>query len=130
MVVTVIVHSVNPIVKNVTSGDGGDWIYKLNTDLLAYGDHTASAHASSSNDITTDSALVTFTVGNQNVAALPKSAKKSLGDINGDGKVNLVDFSIMAYWFGRPDPPASADLNHDGKINLVDFSILAYYWTG
>ena len=45
-------------------------------------------------------------------------------------KVNIVDFSITAFWYNRPSPPPAIDLNKDGKVNLVDFSILAYYWTG
>ena len=52
------------------------------------------------------------------------------GDFNKDGKVNLTDFSMLAYWHGRTNPPASVDLNGDGTISLVDFSILTYYWTG
>lgn len=129
--VTVIVHSDNPVVTNVTSSDQGAWIYKLSTDLLAMGDHSASARALAGGNITTDSALITFAVGNENVAAPAISTAASLrGDINGDGKVNLIDFSIMAYWFRRPHPPAIIDLNGDGVVNLIDFSILAYYWTG
>ena len=52
------------------------------------------------------------------------------GDVNADCKVNLVDFSIVAYWYGRTNPPKTVDINGDGKINLVDFSIMAYNWTG
>jgi hypothetical protein len=49
--------------------------------------------------------------------------------------VNLVDFSIAAYWYKRPlsadfKVKEAAKLNGDGKIDLVDFSIMAYYWTG
>ncbi len=59
----------------------------------------------------------------------------NLGDLNADCKVNLTDFSIAAYWWGRT---LDADflklearrLSGDGKISLEDFSILAYYWTG
>ena len=50
--------------------------------------------------------------------------------MNKDSRVNLVDFSIAAYWYKRSTPPPSADLNGDGKVDLVDFSILAFYWTG
>jgi hypothetical protein len=50
--------------------------------------------------------------------------------MNNDKQVNLVDFSIAAYWYKRPSPPANIDLNSDGKVDLVDFSIMAYYWTG
>jgi hypothetical protein len=46
------------------------------------------------------------------------------GDINGDGKVNLVDFQILKANFGTGTTPAQGDLNSDGKVNLVDFGIL------
>lgn len=56
--------------------------------------------------------------------------KLAKSDINSDHKVNLVDFSIAAYWYKRSSPPESVDLNGDKIINLVDFSIMAFYWTG
>ncbi|MDO8516252.1 MAG: hypothetical protein Q7S28_03315 [bacterium] len=49
-------------------------------------------------------------------------------DINGDGKTNLIDFSILLFHWGKAYPPA--DFNHDGIVNLVDFSILLFNWTG
>ncbi|MCX6712435.1 MAG: hypothetical protein NT041_01955, partial [Candidatus Vogelbacteria bacterium] len=57
------------------------------------------------------------------------------GDLNGDCKVNLVDFSVAAYWYKRTLTGAMVQtekdkLNGDGQINLVDFSIIAYYWSG
>lgn len=52
------------------------------------------------------------------------------GDCNVDQKVTLEDFSVLAYWFGKPNPPRCVDTNHDGRIDLVDFSILAFYWNG
>lgn len=54
----------------------------------------------------------------------------SFFDINKDEKINLVDFSILAFWFQRDSPPSNVDMNRDGIVNLADFSILAYYWTG
>lgn len=67
----------------------------------------------------------------QNIVTPSVSCLSLIGDINCDGKVNLIDFSIMAYWYKlRSAPPANVDLNGDGKIRLVDFSILAYHWTG
>ncbi len=51
------------------------------------------------------------------------------GDQNCDGGINIADFSIMAYWFKRGNPPAGIDLNSDNKITIEDFSILAYYWS-
>jgi len=49
-------------------------------------------------------------------------------DLNGNGIVDLADFSVLAYWYERPDPPASVDLNGDGKVDLADFSIIAHYY--
>ena len=53
-------------------------------------------------------------------------------DLNRDGKVNLIDFSILLFWWngtgGDSDPPA--DINSDGTVSLTDFSILLFNWTG
>jgi hypothetical protein len=48
--------------------------------------------------------------------------------MNGDGKVNLVDFSIFLLSWGTDDP--QADYNCDGAVNLADFSIMLFQWTG
>ncbi len=68
------------------------------------------------------SQAVNFYVGLRDARAL------KTGDLNGDGKVNLVDFSILLFhWDTDHD---IADLNSDGKVNLTDFSILLFNWTG
>ena len=51
-------------------------------------------------------------------------------DFSGDGSIDLVDFSMLLFWFEREDVPAAIDCNGDGKADLIDFSIMAYYWTG
>lgn len=50
------------------------------------------------------------------------------GDCNRDRVINLVDFSVAAFWYKKDNPPKCVDTNFDKIINLVDFSILAYYW--
>lgn len=52
------------------------------------------------------------------------------GDCNIDQKVTLVDFSVLAFWYNKPNPPRCVDANGDGIITLVDFSIVAFYWNG
>ena len=52
------------------------------------------------------------------------------GDLNCDGKVDIIDFSILKYWYGKPNPPAAVDLDGTGLVGLKDFSILAADWTG
>jgi photosystem II stability/assembly factor-like uncharacterized protein len=61
--------------------------------------------------------------------AIPPKIGYARVDFNNDRRVNLVDFSILAYWYKRPSPPKHLDLNNDGKIDLVEFSTLIYYWT-
>ncbi len=56
----------------------------------------------------------------------PSTGNKS--DISRDGKVNLVDFSIMLSHWGTDNP--DSDFNSDGKVDLADFSIMLFNWTG
>ena len=59
---------------------------------------------------------------------VPEKAVK-LCDFNGDKKCNIVDLSIMLFYFNKlVSKDSRYDLNSDGKINLVDVSILFYYW--
>lgn len=67
-------------------------------------------------------AALNIFVGNNDV-----SAKTSNGDINGDGKVNMIDFSMLLFRFGSGGPVG--DLNHDGKVNIADLSIMLFNWT-
>ena len=52
------------------------------------------------------------------------------GDCNVDQRVTLVDFSVLAYWYSKPNPPRCVDANADGIVDLIDFSIVAFYWNG
>lgn len=49
-------------------------------------------------------------------------------DLNKDGSVNIIDFSILLFNWGTDDP--IADINLDGRVDLTDFSIMLFYWTG
>ena len=57
---------------------------------------------------------------------IPPTLKRA--DFNSDGKVNLVDFSILLFNWNTAD--TITDLNSDGRVNLTDFSILLFNWTG
>ena len=41
----------------------------------------------------------------------------------------LVDFSILAFWHRKANPPPHVELTGDGIVELADFSVVAYYWT-
>ncbi|HSE35386.1 MAG TPA: dockerin type I domain-containing protein [Candidatus Paceibacterota bacterium] len=49
-------------------------------------------------------------------------------DFNGDGKVNLIDFSILLFNWRTTD--STTDVNQDGTVNLTDFSIMLSCWGG
>ncbi|MBI5225038.1 hypothetical protein HY989_04175 [Candidatus Micrarchaeota archaeon] len=54
------------------------------------------------------------------------------GDVNGDGKINVVDLTyLVAYLFsGGPEPKINkliGDVNGDGKVNVVDITYLVNY---
>ena len=52
-------------------------------------------------------------------------------DLNKDGKVSLIDFSILLYWWDKlPFVDPCIDINQDDNVNLPDFSIMLYHWTG
>jgi len=65
---------------------------------------------------------ISFYTGDKEVS-IPGSA-----DLNKDGKVNLIDFSILLFHWNTDH--AIADINIDGKVGLIDFSILLFNWTG
>ncbi len=59
--------------------------------------------------------------------------RHKLADINGDGKVNALDLSILANYWGKNNPAEPlANMNHgtDNEVNVLDLSILAANWTG
>jgi hypothetical protein len=70
--------------------------------------------------------------GGAGIINIPSPFTKSPkgADLNGDGKVNSIDFSILLYYW-KTKPPfknQNVDINHDGKVDAVDFSIMLYQW--
>jgi hypothetical protein len=106
----------------------GVYLYTFNTGLLEAGGHLVKARAALDSVASAYSTAVSFTVGGKNVEK--EQVREKAEDFNQDGKVNLIDFSILAYWYKRASPPLTVDLNNDGKVTLVDFSIMVSGWTG
>ena len=55
-------------------------------------------------------------------------AGKEFGDIDGNGRIDLIDASILITNWGTPKN-TRADLNNDGKVDSKDISILFANWT-
>ena len=108
----------------------GIYLFNFDTSVLAMGSHHTKSKSAYDGDISTYGESIGFLVGDSNIPIEEDECGVGTGDVNCDGLVNLVDFSIDAYWYHRSNIPVNVDLNHDGKVDLVDFSIMAYYWTG
>jgi hypothetical protein len=122
------VNSATTISLKTKADVSGVYLYNFNTTALDLGQHFAKSKVTAAGNLSSFSKAASFIVGDKTVVSKPTTSLK--GDLNSDKKVNLIDFSILAYWYQRPAPLSSVDLNGDGKVNLIDFSILAFYWTG
>ena len=127
--ITIAVNSEEEFFGKTPADKDGVYLYNFDTSPLAMEQHFAKSKAAVGGAISSFGKTVSFLVGNKTVFTQPSKCPPK-ADLNNDCRVNLVDFSIAAYWYKRPSPPASVDLNNDGKVDLVDFSIMAYYWTG
>ncbi len=129
------VHSAQEVFATTSSDKNGIYLYNFDTSQIDYGEHNTQSKAAVDDSISDYSDSVAFNVGTENITAPVSKQCPMKGDLNGDCKVDLVDFSIAAYWYKQPLSDAfkkieKAELNGDGKVDLVDFSIMAYYWTG
>ena len=131
--ITIIVSSDEEHFAKITADSSGAYLYNFDSTPLEIGQHLTKSKAAVGSEISSYSQAVTFNVGAQTIKKTAQMFSK--GDVNSDGKVNLVDFSIAAYWYKRPLSEAfkkieEERLNGDGKLDLTDLSIIAYYWTG
>ena len=91
--------------------------YNVNTTTLSNGNHTFRARAYDAANNSTWSTTITATVNN--VTYIDE-------DINQDGRVNILDFSLLVARFGQTGGSLGrADINGDGRVNILDFSLLA-----
>lgn len=133
--VTVEINSDVPHFVKVNADSAGVYVQNFDTSVLELGQHHAKSRASLASAISSQSSAVSFVVGNETVFAPTIKPCPNRSDLNTDCRVNLVDFSIAAFWYNRNLSESFSvreqdKLNGDKKINLVDFSIMAFYWTG
>lgn len=104
----------------------GRYRYSLPTADLKKDPYLAKAHYQEDQRA---SNTLEFTVGDVDIFRNP-AQNIVPGDCNLDRVIDLRDFSILAFWYQKPNPPKCIDTNNDGIVNLTDFSILAFYWSG
>ncbi len=128
--ITISVHSEKEIFNKVKTDSSGVYLLNFDTAQLEIGSHLAKSKSAVETEVSPFGNTVAFKVGNESKKKEVNTCSSLRGDLNCDKKVNLVDFSIMAYWYKKNNPPSNVDLNKDGIISLVDFSIMAFNWTG
>lgn len=119
--------------RRATSSMQGVWSYTFDSSLLDFGEYRGKAKTLTASDTSPYSDEILFRVANETrlrnrISGLAGFRKRC--DLNNDDRVNILDFSIMAFWYKRLGFPTKVDLSDDGKVNLTDLSILAYCWTG
>jgi hypothetical protein len=127
-VISVFLGDDGKLLATVISDKNGHYSYALSTNNFAKNGFILRTKASVGGLSSPSSAALNFIVGDNDKNRENKSCQKE--DLNCDGGINLVDFSIMLYWVRHSPIPANVDLNNDGIIDLKDFSILIYHWTG
>lgn len=125
--------SANVYVAQVHTAQDGTYTHRFFTDNYPIGRYIVRTRAFWEGEASalSEPEYVVLTEGKKE---LPKRECRK-GDLNDDGSIDLVDFSIATYWYKRTlKSPFSEQeatcLNNDGKVDLYDFSLMAYYWTG
>jgi cysteine-rich repeat protein len=118
----------NDKTETTTAASDGTWSISVNTSGLRAAEYTLKARSITGTTLQTQSSFSTamqLFVGVNGAATRPS-------DLNRDGKINLIDFSILIFWWGtnggNSNPPA--DINANQKVGIEDFSILLFNWTG
>lgn len=127
--VTVELYIDDSIVESTTANASGQWEITYTTTGLSAAEHLAKARfISGTGSLTSQSSFstaITLFVGVEGRSTTPS-------DLNRDGEVDLIDFSILIFWWqtagGNSNPPA--DINGNGNVGIEDFSILLFNWTG
>ena len=119
----------NVFFTEVNAGSEGSWRNQLNTQNYTLGTHNIIVEATKG-ELKSGQATFYFEITeNESVPYAPGQSVRS--DLNNDGRVNLVDFSILLYyWQQALTEPVRADLNRSGMVDFKDFSIMMYDWTG
>jgi hypothetical protein len=127
--ITILSQSGKEVAK-VTADANGRFIQNFSSDNLPEGLYTFTVRSDLHGRVSEWSQPISVRVGKRTVETPAPTSCPAASDFNHDCHVNLVDFSILIYWFDHPNPPPEIDLNQSGTIDLADFSILMYYWTG
>ena len=114
------------IEKRTDAGNDGKWSIEFNTASLNPGEYEVSARGIFGDG---EQSRFSQSIGFSVLSRLPKQCQGP--DLNFDGKVDIVDFSILLYFWKQTNPSnVCADINANGAVDIFDFSIMMWGWTG
>lgn len=118
---------------NTATDSDGKYSFNLQTELLESREYQAVVYAQKNGLLSPLSKLIDFKIVEITPTIITPKCQQA--DLNCDGKVNIIDFSIGKFWYQKTLTPGVDEieaerLNNDNTINLIDFSIMAAYWTG
>jgi len=117
------IASEETVTKTITDSNGA-YAILFNTKPLTEEEHTTKSRAVFEKIVSPFSHVLQFFIGRG-------VTKLKTADLNKDGMVNIIDFSILLFWWNTKQAKglSVADINGDGKVNVVDFSIMLFQWT-
>lgn len=116
------------IVATTSAASNGTWSLSVPTTGLTTGTYELVAEAQMNDGEVESDKSMRKTIGVGVEVSEADGDCISIGDLNCDGSVNLVDFSILL--FNWDSSNETADINADGFVSLPDFSIMLFNWTG
>ena len=134
--VNIVVNSHETIIDKTQSDKFGFWVYTLSSTPLELGGHTSKSQVVAPDAVISPfSESLSFRVGDRDVAfgkiVSPATSCSKNGDLNNDGKVNIIDFSVLLFFWNQRSPKnPCTDINKDGIVNIFDFSIMLFWWNG
>jgi len=126
--------TVNGTQKMTQTDALGIYNFELETANLENGPYQSFDRVSTGGRESSYSDTIRFDIGEYVIENTNISCPQR-GDLNNDCRVNLIDFSIAAFWYHKQTTGPfkiieQEELNGDAYIDIMDFSIMAYYWTG
>jgi hypothetical protein len=106
-----------------TDSSSPSYSYSWDTTSASNGAHSLTAKAYDGAGNVKTSSTVSVTVNN--------TVAQKTGDVNGDGKVDITDLTIIANHFNQSVASrAQGDLNSDGVADIYDLTIVANHYEG